>query len=126
SKGQTWPNKAQQRLGVRLLNPCREVDYGEHIFEDPKTHELVGVTPPGRYHIIVCDLNAAHLVRERRDRAKIKALLDKTPVTLVGTVQFDLGSGVAGISALKQAIEALREELSYMIPPIPAPPIATA
>ena len=44
-KSDTWPNKAERAAGCRFLNPCEEMDYDEQIFEDPTTHELVGVTP---------------------------------------------------------------------------------
>src|ERR1700690_2436329 len=64
SKRDRWPSNKDQALGLRFLNCCNEQDYGEHIFEDPDTHELVGVTPEGRYHVRNCDLNAPHLVRE--------------------------------------------------------------
>jgi hypothetical protein len=49
---------------MRLLNPCKETDYGEHIFEDPATGELKGASPPGCTQIRICDLNAPHLVEE--------------------------------------------------------------
>jgi len=47
------------------------VDYGKHIFEDPVTHQVFGVTPAGRYHVRHCDLNDDLYVAERRDRAEI-------------------------------------------------------
>ena len=64
------PTAKERALGLRFINPCKEWDYGKHIFEDKKTHQLVGVTPEGIYHIRCCDLNAPHLVEERRDRVK--------------------------------------------------------
>lgn len=110
AKGQNWPTKAQSRQGLRLLNPCREVDYGVHLFEDPATHEVVGKTPAGKWHIRVCDLNAPHLVRERKDRAKIDEVLRRTPGLL---------SGPPG--AATEAIRKLREQCDLMIPHIEAP-----
>ena len=34
AKSKFWPSGAEQALGLRYLNPCREQDYGVHIFED--------------------------------------------------------------------------------------------
>ena len=110
SKSQTWPTKGQQRAGIRLLNPFVERDYGKHIFEEPISHRLVGVTSAGRYQIIVCDLNAAHFVEERKDRARIRKLLE-SPGTVTGS-----------LDDAKRAIEELRRELDQMIPPIPSLP----
>jgi len=68
--------------GIRFLDCCREWDYGEHIFEDPTTHRVVGVTPPGRYHVRMCDLNAPHLIRERKDRSQLRRILAASPVII--------------------------------------------
>ena len=111
AKSQTWPTAAQQRAGLRLLNPCKEVDYGVHIFENPHTYELEGVSPAGRFQIFVCDLNAEHLVRERRERAEIRAALRETPAYVVGSLPGFVG-----------CLTALQEQVSYMIPPIPPTP----
>lgn len=110
SKSQTWPTKGQQREGIRLINPFVECDYGKHIFEDPISHRLVGFTSAGRYQIIVCDLNAAHFIEERKDRARIRKVLE-SPGTVTGS-----------LNEAKHAIEALRRELEQMIPQIPPPP----
>ena len=110
SKSQTWPTKGQQRVGIRLINPFVERDYGKQIFEDPISHKLVGVTPAGRYQIIVCDLDATHFIEERKDRARIRKLLE-SPGTVMGS-----------LNDAKRAIEELRRELDQMIPPIPVPP----
>ena len=80
SKSNTWPSKAMRKKGICLLNPCAEMDYGFHIFEHPVTHRLVGVTPAGIFHIICCDLNAEHLIVERRERAKILNSLEEVPM----------------------------------------------
>ena len=31
-KGKRWPTEEQQKLGLRFLNPCEEIDYGVHLF----------------------------------------------------------------------------------------------
>jgi len=82
AKRDRWPSNKHRKLGVRFLNCCEELDYGLHIFEDPDTHEVVGVTPAGKYHVRNCDLNADHLVKERADRAKIWGILESIPVRL--------------------------------------------
>ena len=69
AKGNNWPTKADQKLGVRFLDPCAEQDYGVHIFEDPQTHHLIGTSAAGVWQIEICNLNANHLVIERRERA---------------------------------------------------------
>jgi hypothetical protein len=82
AKRDRWPSNKERQLGVRFLNCCEETDYGVHIFEDPQTHELVGITPAGRYHVRNCDLNAPHLVEERAERAKLWRLLEGIPVRI--------------------------------------------
>jgi len=77
-KWDTWPSPADRKLGIRFLNCCEEVDYGEQIFEDPVTHRVFGVTPAGRYHVRHCDLNDDLYVAERRDRAEIRKLVLET------------------------------------------------
>lgn len=113
AKGDTWPTRAEERLGLRFLNPCMELDYGGHIFEDPHTHLLVGVTPAGRFHIRMLDLNAGHLVAERRERAEISQLLANAPFTLRTGRSPD---------SLTDLVRALREQLEEMIPELPVLP----
>lgn len=108
AKRDTWPNEEEQALGLRLLNPCDELDYGAHLFEDPETHELVGKTPAGRYHITVCDLNATHLVNERRDRAAIRKQLARS---------FTYETG-PNLIALLESHSRLLDVVEKMIPPI--------
>lgn len=111
SKRDTWPTAAQLRGGIRFLNPCEEHDYGIHIFEDSETHELIGVTPAGKWQIRVCGLNANHLIDERRRRAQFKRLLVSEGPIQVG---LDFWQCV-------ELSKVLREETSMLIPEIPAP-----
>ncbi|HRT10330.1 MAG TPA: HNH endonuclease domain-containing protein [Candidatus Paceibacterota bacterium] len=110
AKGDTWPTPAEQALGLRFLNPCAEQDYGEHIVEDEATHRLVGVTPAGRFHIRMLDLNAEHLVAERWERAQILELLTRAAFTLKPSRS---GADVVELAA------ALRREVEEMIPVLP-------
>ena len=86
------------------------MDYGEHLFENPKTHEIESTSLAGLYHIEKLDLNAPHLVRERAQRSRIYERLREGPVAISGDIEF-----VAGATAL------LREQLSNMMPEFPAP-----
>lgn len=103
-KGDRWPTPEQRKLGLRFLNPCEEMDYGVHIFEDPETFELWGATPAGIYHIRYLDLNADHLVRERRRRHELrefsKASFFITPRRPDGEVR-------AGLTAFAKELEAM-------------------
>jgi hypothetical protein len=110
-KSNNWPSTEQQKLGIRFLNPCEEIDYGVHIFEDPDTFEVWGETPPGRYHIRILDLNAPHLVKERRIRHIFRSLYgEPSRVELVGNPP-DPAAALNGIKAFV-------EEFEMMIPPI--------
>lgn len=81
-KGDRWPNKRDFQNRLRFLNCCKETDYGVHIFEDPDTHEVVGVTPEGTYHVRHCDLNARHFVEERKRRSELWRVLNAQAVKL--------------------------------------------
>jgi len=107
AKRNSWPNAKDQRRGIRFLNCCDETDYGVHIFEDPDTHELVGITPEGRYHVRCCDLNAKHLIEERSERHKLWELLRTQPVKIKSGWSLPLPA-----QAMKQVVER-------MIPIIP-------
>ena len=107
AKGNRWPGPKEVRKGLRFLNCCTELDYGAHIFEDPDTHEVVGVTPTGRYHVRYCDLNANHLIEERKERTKLRQLLTSRTVTLTSGWQ------------LPPEFEALKTVVQTMIPDIP-------
>jgi hypothetical protein len=114
-KRDAWPNPAQAAMGYRLLNPTKEIDYGVHLFEDPETHELVGATAAGRYHIDMLDLNHETFVWERRERARYIQLRNNSPALLAGTFE-----------QLHDLIMFVREQIELLIPPIPAPPKAIA
>jgi hypothetical protein len=113
AKGDTWPTRAEQALGLRFLNPCAEQDYGEHIVEDARTHRLVGVTPAGRFHIRMLDLNAEHLVAERRERAKIRELLTRAVFTLKRS---------RPEADVVELVAALRRQVGKMMPVFAAMP----
>jgi len=71
AKSDTWHTEEDRQLGLYIINPYYEKDYGRHLSEDRNTGELIGKTVTGRWHIDVLDLNADHLVTKRLDRTKI-------------------------------------------------------
>lgn len=114
AKSDRWEKNKDRERGARFLNCCEEMDYDVHIFEDPETHEVVGVTREGIYHVRNCDLNAPHLVQERKQRAQLWDLIEKTPVRIRNTG----GGTTANAQAAMELAEALRKVASEMIPKI--------
>ena len=111
-KSDNWPSKKAMMAGVRFLNPCVEMDYGVHLFEDPKTWEIVGVTAAGRYHIDMLDLNAPIFVKQRRTRAELRAILEDKA--------FDANSiSHEACASISNGIEGLKALVALMIPPLP-------
>jgi hypothetical protein len=103
-----WPDAESEAKGVRFLNCCKEEDYGVHIFEDPDTHEVFGVTPAGIYHVRILDLNAEDLVNERRQRAEFQEALAETRAFVHGP-----------LDEFARVMALLRDEMALMIPQIP-------
>ena len=110
SKRNWWPTKAQIANDIRFLNCCEDIDYGEHIFEDDATHYLHGASPAGRYHIRMCDLNAPHFVKERRDRAELRKII---------TSRKALIRNLEKAMELKNLLTVMVDIINRMIPPIP-------
>lgn len=108
SKSNFWPTAEQSAKGIRLINPFEELDYGHHIYEDPETHRVFGVTPTGKFHVLKLKLNADHFVEERRLRHAMRA--EKGELTAAAK-----GAPDSAIAALK----AYKEQVDRMIPPIP-------
>ena len=114
-KSDEWPTPTQRALGLRFLNPCEEQDYGVHLFEDPETFEIWGATPAGRYHIRMLDLNADHLVRERRRRCELRAFR-KQPM-IVTALREDAGNGVRAFSAeVEDMIPVIKQKKKPSLP----------
>jgi hypothetical protein len=110
-KRDAWPTPAERQQGYRLLNPTKEMDYGYHIFEDETTHELVGATAAGQYHVDMLDLNHETFVWERRERAKYIHLKTSAPALLSGSFE-----------QLRDLVRFVGEQIDRLIPPIAAPP----
>ena len=110
-KSNTWPNREEQKAGCRFLHPGKETDYGVHIFEDAKTHRLIGVTPAGRWHIVMCGLNAPPLIKEREKRSRYHRQLEQKPIQAKAKAK-------TKPDALVHVIKSMRSEVDLMIPPI--------
>jgi hypothetical protein len=112
-KSDEWPTRAMQKKGIRFLNPCKEQDYDSQIFEK-EDGRLVGTTPAARWHIMMLDLNASHLIHRRNERRKLKILLRDLGITL--------RQGVSEHEVSKH-IAVLQETLRIAIPFISPPPL---
>lgn len=100
--------------GMRFLNPCREMDYGEQIFEDPKTHELKGAHAVADWHILMLDLNNPALVHQREERAVLRRLMT------TGVMQRPWRYGET--AELLEICTLLKGFMERKIPDIPPPP----
>ena len=117
AKRNRWPSKADQKLGIRFLNPSEESDYGSHIFEDSKTHKVFGITPAGIYQVRNCDLNAEHLVFERKERAEHWADFRSQQVSVKKGTPIE--TVLDAFQQLKKRVELMIPEITYRIPPVP-------
>lgn len=109
-KSDHWPSSDAQAEGARFLNCCNEMDYGECIFEDPETHELIGTTPAAKYHIRMIDLNAPELVEARSDRSGYLSLMPR----IEGMSKADAN--------VERAMALIEPYIKQFIPAIPPPP----
>lgn len=110
-KRDRWPEKWQARQGLRFLNPCIEKDYGQHIFEDPITHKLVGVTVTGRFHIDACDLNHPSFVWERQQRSEFLRIKRTQPALFSGS-----------FGEILDLLNLVQRQFDLFIPEVPPPP----
>lgn len=108
-KSDQWPSKEERSRGIRFLDCCAEKDYGIHIFEDPVTHKVFGVTPAGKYHVRILDLNDEFLVQQRQFRAQLLFFLRHAMATMKG----------GSFEALALTIAVLTNHLKTLIPEIP-------
>ncbi len=112
AKSDFWPSPSQLKSGICILNPTQEMDWGQHVVEDPDTHLLWGKTPTGTFHIRKLDLNSRHLVEERRDRSRLYQLLYRQPVKLQAITL-----------RVPQVLPEIKRLLDQMIRAIPEEPI---
>jgi hypothetical protein len=115
AKRDRWESNKKRQQGARFLNCCEEADYDVHIFEDPDTHEVVGITPEGKYHVRNCDLNAPHLVQERAQRAQLWDFLEKKPMRAKGNWSSQSEAQLLEcISKLKFVAEQMIPQIKYL------------
>lgn len=114
-KQNAWPTKEMEAAGIRFLDCTKEHDYGVHILEDPVTHRVFGITPAGRYHVRVLDLNAGVFIKHRQMRANLRVFMTETPLTIKPKV----------LNQLRPAVELAKNLLEMAIPSIPygTPPL---
>lgn len=113
AKSDNWPTPKQRKLGVRFLDPCAELDFGVHIFEDPESFELWGATPAGRYQIRMLRLNATHLVYERKMRHQLGKVFNSKGLVCA--------KGVPGLDDIHtlEGLKAAQQEYARMIRHVP-------
>ena len=107
SKLAFWPTEEQRAAGIRLLNPFEEQDFGNHICEDIDSHNLIGMTPTGRFHIIKLKLNAPHFVDERRRRYQMHKEFSGCKL---------LPKGADNPISAVEALNVYKQQLALMIP----------
>lgn len=118
AKGEEWPNAKLRKQGFEFINPCEEMDYGKHIFENIETGKLVPATPKGAYQINKCMLNADHLVTQRKQRTELLNLLKSTkPISLPNDIQ--MNEAKIKLKTLINNIENFKERYIPYIPPLP-------
>ena len=112
SKRAQWPTRAQAKLGMCYLNPRIDIDYGKHLFEDPDTHKIFGVTEEGKWHVEKLNLNDEFLVKARAQRARWKMIIENESAKILEAPQGREST------ALNSAAE-LRELYAKAIPALP-------
>lgn len=111
SKSDEWPDAELRAEGIHFIDPCKEGDYGYHIFEDPETFRLWGATNAGRYHIRMLDLNAPHLVRERQRRHFLRGLWKKRGIVTYKGRSSEMPEVLKGLRAMKNEIEKMIHDI---------------
>jgi hypothetical protein len=71
-KSNKWPNEDMELNGVRLLDPCREGEFPQHLIE-VESGFLAGRTKAGHYHIDCLLLNRQSRVTKRKNRVELLA-----------------------------------------------------
>jgi hypothetical protein len=76
SKSGVWPTKNDLKERRRYLDCCKEQDYGNHLFEDVASGEILTVSKEGVFHVENLDLNNDWLKTRRRERTEDKKILE--------------------------------------------------
>jgi hypothetical protein len=115
-----YPTDEQIKLGIRLLNPCIEMDYGTHLFENSSTGELKSETPTGTFHARRLHLNSGTLKTARLERTEIRAMC---AYALEMADHFKDYPTIA--SKFRMFAQWFEEILPFHIPVIPPPPFSS-
>lgn len=105
-----WLPSGQHRRGERILDPCAEWDYGDHLVER-QDHHLDALTAEGRFHLERLRLNRSNLVEQRRRRDERIAHCEELS-------RLALADGLEDADRLR-ALSLLRleeQDLSFMLP----------
>lgn len=113
-KQNAWPNKEMQAAGIRFLDCTNEHDYDVQILEDPATHRVFGITPAGRYHVRVLDLNAEVFIKHRKMRTDLRIFLTETPLVIKPKSLEQLRSA---IQLAKNIQDLMIPEIRFGVPP---------
>ena len=111
-----WPSPEEQKAGARFLNCCREVDYGEQLFEDDNG-EIIPRGATAIYHRRMLKLNRPDLVRQRFTRRKLLQELEENLFQI--ETEFDEQSRKLVLMKIDY-LKLLLEDLIPKIPPQPA------
>jgi len=111
-KGESWPSAEDRKAGLRLLNPCKETEFPDHIVEDPDTGKLKGLTPAGKWHIRIMGLNDTVFVQHRIKRRQLRTLYRKSDGFIMLKQNADL-------AACADELHALADQVEKMIMDIP-------
>jgi hypothetical protein len=97
------------------LNCCREVDYGEQLFEDDNG-EIIPKGAPATYHRRMLKLNRPDLIRLRLKRKQLLQELEETHF------QIDADFDEQSRKLILLKTDYLKSLLEDLIPRIPCPP----
>ncbi len=114
NKSDEWPKRDAFKGGIRFLNCCLEMDYGDQIFEDEKGF-VVPTTKAAEYHIVTINLNRPDLVRARLERRRLVTGLRERGVR--ASIKF----GTSDVESLLAKLDELKDLISDLIPEIPLP-----
>jgi hypothetical protein len=115
-KWEHWPRETERKRGNRYADPCRELDYGQHLIEKANGM-LVAITQCGRYHLKKLVLNRPDLVEWRRKRTEIRELVARCKQEIQNLQS--AGKSASSLAAYASAIAEHERQLVIAIPYIP-------
>ena len=116
-KWEHWPTDGARAKGRRYADPCREQDYGQHLVEQDNG-KLTAITECGRYHRCKLVLNRPDLVKRRRERTELRALVDACYQEIQNLRR--AGKSAVSLAQLAKLVAANERVLAIAIPYIPS------